>query len=502
MARLLLLLLGTLTALRAAIDPTTVIVVANTRVPAGVELAREFSRHRGIPETNLLVLDLPTEETITWRQYSETLLNPLRMKLHAAGLLRGELDPQTDERGRRAYVPTAAPKLTWIVLMHGVPLKIRASGRRAPSAPKDGLSGDQASVDSELALIATVNLDPDGSKPNPWFGHAELTGANAGEVIRTARLDGATVEDARRALHGAWRAEAQGLRGRAYIDLGGPYGEGDTWFKAAAETTTKLGFPTDLETTRQQFGPKARADAPAFYLGWYSQKPEGRFAAPDVPLAPGAIALHLHSFSAETLRQPTTNWTPWLVQQGAAHASGNVYEPYLQFTLRPDLLVKALAQGLTAGEAAWFATPAVSWQGVILGDPFYRPFARDLEQQQADRRKRPDELSPYAALRAAQPAEPAQALARLEEAQRLAPSLPVAWAIAQNQAKQTLPIRWTLPPETDLTQADAGLLWEIALFLEKNGLKDPARTIFKTLQARPRWKDDPELKTHLESLSR
>jgi uncharacterized protein (TIGR03790 family) len=502
MARLLLLLLGTLTVLRAAIDPTTMVVVANTRVPAGVELAREFSRHRGIPETNLIVLDLPTEETITWPQYSETLLNPLRAKLRAAGLLTGQLGTETDERGRRDYVPTAAPKLTWIVLMHGVPLKIRASGLKAPSARKDGLRGDQACIDSELALIATTNLDPDGAKPNPWFRHAELTGAAAGEVIRTARLDGPTGEDARRALRGAWRAEAQGLRGRAYIDSGGPYGEGDTWFKAAAETTTKLGFPTDVEATRQQFGPKARADAPAFYLGWYSQKPEGRFAAPDVPLAPGAIALHLHSFSAETLRKPTAGWTAWLVQQGAAQASGNVHEPYLAFTLRPDLLIQGLAQDLTAGEAAWFATPAVSWQGVILGDPFYRPFARSLEQQQADRRDRPDELSPYVALRAAQPAEAAQALAALEEAQLLAPSLPVAWAIAQHQAKLDLPIRWNLPPETDLTQADAGLLWETALFLEKNGLKDPARAMLTTLKTRHRWKDDPEIKTHLESLSR
>jgi uncharacterized protein (TIGR03790 family) len=502
MVRLLLLLLGALTALRAAIDPTTVVVVANARVPAGVELAREFSRHRGIPETNLIVLDLPTDETIAWPQYSATLLNPLRVKLRASGLLAGELGTETDERGRRDYVPTATPKLSWLVLVHGVPLRIRASGLKAPAAPKGGLSGDQACVDSELALLATVNLDPDGAKRNPWFGHATLTGASAGEVIRTARLDGATVEDARRALLGAWRAEAQGLRGRAYVDSGGPYHAADTWFKDAAETTRQLGFPTDLETTRQQFGPKARADAPAFYLGWYSQKPEGRFAAPDVRLAPGAIALHLHSFSAETLRQPAANWTPWLVQQGAAHVSGNVFEPYLAFTLRPDLLIQGLAQGLTAGEAAWFATPAVSWQGVILGDPFYRPFARSLEQQQDDRRNRPDELSPYVALRAAQPVEAAQALAALEEAQRIAPSLPVAWAIAQNQAKLALPIRWTLPPETDLTQADAGLLWEIALFLEKNGLKDPTRAMLKTLQTRPRWKDDPEIKTHLESLSR
>ena len=108
--------------------------------------------------------------------------------------------------------------------------------------------------------------------------------------------------DVLRALQGAWRAEAQGLRGRAYVDVGGPYPDGDTWFRNAAELTRQLGFPTDIESTRQQFGAKARSDAPAFYLGWYSQKAEGRFASPTVKLAPGAIALHLHSYSAGTLR--------------------------------------------------------------------------------------------------------------------------------------------------------------------------------------------------------
>lgn len=511
MVRALLLLLVLASALggRAESPAATTVVVANGKVPAGVELAKTFMRHRGIPEANLVVLDLPTEEAISWSQYSGLLLNPLRAKLLAAGLLTGQLSGQpgagAGARGRQEYIPTALPKLSWLVLVHGVPLKIQPSGLKSASGAKQGLQGDQACVDSELALLATVNLDPEGAKANPWFQQATLPPADAAEVIRTARLDGPTAADALRALQGAWRAEAQGLRGRAYVDVGGPYPDGDTWFQHAAELTRQLGFPTDVESTRQQFGAKARADAPAFYLGWYSQRAEGRFAAPQVKLAPGAIALHLHSYSAGTLRFESAGWTPWLVKQGAAHTSGNVFEPYLSLTLRPDLLVDGLRRGLSVGEAAWYATPAVSWQGTILGDPFYRPFARDVSEQVADFQKKPDELAAYAVIRAARlrpKEEAAKALADLDAAQRRTPSLPLAFALAQARQELALPLVWNNQVWADLDKADDGLIWEIALFFEKRGLKEPAKKALQALQARPGWKDDPEWKAHWDALGR
>ena len=200
---------------RAEMAPATTVVVANGKVPAGVELAKAFMRHRGIPDQNLIVLDLSTEEAITWSQYSDTLLNPLRSKLLAAGLLTGQFVADKDVRGRQDYLPTAAPKLSWIVLMHGVPLKIQPSGIKVLGGGKPGIRGDQACVDSELALLATVNLDPEGAKSNPWFQQRTLAPADAAEIIRTARLDGPTPADVLRAMQGAWRAEAQGLRGRA-----------------------------------------------------------------------------------------------------------------------------------------------------------------------------------------------------------------------------------------------------------------------------------------------
>ena len=52
---------------------------------------------------------------------------------------------------------------------------------------------------------------------------------------------------------------------------------------------------------------------------------------------------------------------------------GNVWEPYLALTHQLDLFAPGILQGYTFGEAAHMAIPALSWMGVSIGDPLYRP---------------------------------------------------------------------------------------------------------------------------------
>jgi len=95
-----------------------------------------------------------------------------------------------------------------------------------------------------------------------------------------------------------------------------------------------------------------------------------------VDFMPGAFAYHLHSFSAATVRSSTANWVGPLLARGAAATVGFVYEPYLGGTL--DMAVftaRFVHEGFSLGEAAWAATPALSWQTTVIGDPLYRPFA-------------------------------------------------------------------------------------------------------------------------------
>jgi hypothetical protein len=57
-----------------------------------------------------------------------------------------------------------------------------------------------------------------------------------------------------------------------------------------------------------------------------------------------------------------------------------VFEPYLQLTHRPDLLLRALLRGDNFGDAVVYAQPALSWHTIAIGDPLYRPFAVSVER--------------------------------------------------------------------------------------------------------------------------
>ena len=127
----------------------------------------------------------------------------------------------------------------------------------------------------------------------------------------------------------------------------------------------------------------ARFDAPVLYFGWYAADIKGPFMLPGFRFPPGAIAVHIYSFSAHTLHSSTKGWCGPLVARGVTATVGNVYEPYLELLHRPELLVEALSRGTTFVEAAYFALPALSWQSIAIGDPLYRPFGMSLAAQES-----------------------------------------------------------------------------------------------------------------------
>ena len=92
----------------------------------------------------------------------------------------------------------------------------------------------------------------------------------------------------------------------------------------------------------------------------------------------GAIAYHIHSFSAETVRSETKNWVGPLLSRGATATMGAVYEPYLRFTPDISLFVSGLLSGLSFAEAAYQSQLALSWMVTFVGDPLYRPFPRNF----------------------------------------------------------------------------------------------------------------------------
>ena len=364
------------------------VVLANQNVPDSLVLARHYMEARGIPDKHLCVLDLPDGEIISREDYDRRLRQPLFdwLKQHEW------FDVTADKEGE-APTPTAS-RLKYLVSMYGVPLRISESGARVRDGVEPGQRGvlkDTAAVDSELAALLHLPYDLAGIKVNPIF-RAELwppMGANPAQIpLVAARLDGPTPDVVRDMIDGALFGERYGLLGRAYFDLRGTrdpgYVLGDIWIQEAYHRMMREGFECVIQGEPDVWRSSYPMEDAVFYLGWYTEHVSGPFTRDDFRLPPGAIAYHIHSGSAATLRSSSRQWVGPLLARGAAASMGAVHEPFLIYTPQLHQFTAALCGGHSFGESVYLAQSAISWQVTVVGDPLYRPFRYSLDEQIAN----------------------------------------------------------------------------------------------------------------------
>ncbi len=470
--------------LRADDLAARVVILANSRSSESVRLAGFYAEKRAVPEANIIALPLPEAESITWREFIDQVWQPVQDELYARGWIEGISSSLPDRLGRRRFAFTGN-RISYLVVCRGVPLRIyndptlleEKVGRKI----NPELNKNEAAVDSELSLLAHGAYETTGPLPNPLFANDRTPSLNLGMVVKVSRLDGPTWESARHLVTSALEAERTGLLGRYYVDLKGPVAEGDQWLEATVLQLQELGFDGDTESTAATFDAAARFDAPVLYFGWYAGTFNGPFARDGFAFPPGAVALHIHSFSAPTLRSDSAAWCGPLVARGVTATLGNVFEPYLGYTHRPNLLLHALSQGKNFGDAVYYAQPVLSWQAVAIGDPLYRPFKVPLEEQGT---------SSYASIRRAnllwrQNQKPA-ALALLENEQRERPSLQVGLALAKLAVADNDPATVAAavgfaPALTAIRPEDWPLLREIAGMLATNGARPAALQVYASL---------------------
>lgn len=367
------------------------IVLFNSNDPESEGLAGYYARKRGIPPDRVLGLACPASEEISRSDFEATIGAPLRRKMEAKGwwkMLPGS-------GGRKSVVQTS---IRFVAIMRGVPLKIRADASILPpeaarNIPKVISSRNEASVDSEIAALGLQDWGPASVVENPYFGRFTqiLDDSVFPGMLLPARLDAPTASMVRAMIDDSLAAEKEGLWGWAYIDgrgiTSGGYTEGDNWMRHLVEILRQRGVPTIFDNLPATFGEKFPVTDAAVYFGWYAGDVNGPFAREDFRFQPGAVAVHLHSYSANTLRSMMTNWCGPLIARGAAATMGNVYEPYLSLTANLDIFQDRLMSGLTLAESAYMSMRALSWMGVVIGDPLYRPYA--VWNQFYDPRNRP-----------------------------------------------------------------------------------------------------------------
>jgi len=166
-----------------------------------------------------------------------------------------------------------------------------------------------AAVDDELSLVRYDDVPLAGRLPNalnPRLASHPIC-QKWPDVLMTGRIDGPTAKIARRMIDDALAAEQSGLMGRAVIDARGitdktsGYRAYDADLRTLAAALTSSSKLKTIFDNREPVLSGGAARDVALYCGWYSVKKyvsACRFAR-------GAVAWHIASFEAMTLRLPS-----------------------------------------------------------------------------------------------------------------------------------------------------------------------------------------------------
>ena len=366
---------------RGAANPADLaVVVYNESDPLSRELADFYAQKRGVPAERIVGLRCSIEEEISREEYDATVAGPLRQVFDARGWWRRT----PDKPGEDPSSVVTTNRVCYLVLMRGIPLRIRQTAGYSgdhcdqPSPVRDA---NGASVDSELTVLGAFTRVISGILPNPYFrSYSRFPEARRPpSMMLVGRLDGPTGGIVRRMIEDSLAVEKTGLWGRCYLDArgiaagSGPLAEGDAWINRLHDDLTPYALPTVYDNQPEMFPATFPMTEAALYFGWYSEGVAGPFTRGNFKFQPGAVACHIHSFSATSVRDPFKWWVGPLLDKGADAVLGNVYEPYLSLTTHLDIFAEHLLDGYTLVESAYAAQPALSWMNTVVGDPLYRP---------------------------------------------------------------------------------------------------------------------------------
>lgn len=378
-----------------------VVIVCNEQEPQSRPLADYYAQKRGVPTNQICVISTRNAETITRREYNDEIRKPILRFLAQSGLLTQRPQMLDDPvLGKIPWVETVDNRISYVVLMYGVPLRIdrdpNLHEKPQPENLPEPMWKNEASVESELALLPTSGVPALGPLRNLFFANEASrfeSPLNRGMLL-VGRLDGPDPQTVRRMIDDALAAERYGLQGRAYFDAQGTtdkgYVEGDNWIRGAYQLVRDAGYECDFDETSPIFDEDYPMTDVAIYAGWYALHASGPFQRPGFRFRPGALAYHIHSSSGASVHSTQSYWVGPLLDRGAAATMGNVFEPYLSMTPHVDKFFKRLLAGGIFIEAGYYSQPVLSWQTTFVGDPLYRPFRWSLDEQiarlEADKR--------------------------------------------------------------------------------------------------------------------
>ncbi len=376
-ALLTFLVLWTVAGVRhlSAQSAANLLLVVNSSSPASEAVAKRYMSRRGVTQNNVCSIAVAPNETITREAYESQIETPIWRCLATA---------------------QAQDRILYIVLTKDVPIRIGGTGG-------GGRASTTASVDSELTLLYRRKTGQAvavaGFITNPYFAG---TAAPANikpfahdqyDIYLVTRLDGYTVQDVEALID---RGASPVRDGHFVLDMRANLADsgGDAWLRVAAERlkTMNMGDRLVVDETPTVLSKQPKVLG---YYSWGSNDSAFKERHYQMEFVPGALAGEFVSTDARTFKEPPANWSPAnvatkesiyagshqsligdYIRDGITGVAGHVDEPFLDATIRPEILFPAYANGHNLAESFYAAMPYLSWQTVVIGDPLCAPFQR------------------------------------------------------------------------------------------------------------------------------
>jgi uncharacterized protein (TIGR03790 family) len=360
------------------LDSSNILVLYNPASPESVQIANYYAQvHPGVNQ--LALNNVPTTEQVDWSVYLNTI--------------------------RPQVVSALTPSIDCIVTTKGLPLRIY-NPNVDPNTYK--VWSTYSSLESELARVDTINTcvlmgnqkttaDPPSGNPlakNPYYYYADRPFDYDTEGTRlTSRLDGFTVADVTSAINRAQKAVI-GRPGYTFLiddDPDAPGHSVDKMENLDSNVLTPRNIPHIYDGTNTFV-----RDANGPVLGYvshgvYSGAPGDYILNPATGLrispAKGGVFYTYESYNAYTFDPSAVGQMPvrqglvaeWLRLGGAAGV-GHVQEPGISdmSLTKEDRMFQMLLNGYTWAEAAWRATPQLSYVNTVVGDPLmcFKPWVK------------------------------------------------------------------------------------------------------------------------------
>jgi uncharacterized protein (TIGR03790 family) len=324
-----------------------VLLVINQSSLESTEIGAYYRAKRDIPRDNVLFIDVSRTEEVGNSEYLSAIETPVREKLKA---IRKKID--------------------FIVLTKGVPIRIQEGGFAVDAM--------LAAMDLPLKPISKVDEAEIRRAISPYFNKNEpFDSAKFGFRLVT-RLDGYTVEDAKRLVDNSLAAkpdmgpflfdEAANRKEGGYLEMQATFGK-------ASDALRGKGYQTSVETTDKFVAPNEPLMG---YASWGSN--DSAFSLETykaIRFKPGALCETFVSTSGRTFLRTTGGQSliADLIASGVTGVKGYVSEPYTFALAKPDILFDRYTSGRNLAESFYAASMVLKWKDVVIGDPLCCPYA-------------------------------------------------------------------------------------------------------------------------------